>query len=194
MPPAFSAFSSRVDAALAFAARAHRAQFRKGTDIPYIVHPVSVAFILDRHGFDEDLIMAGMLHDTVEDTDVSLDAIRAAFGDDVAALVGAVSEKKVEEDGAKRPWKVRKAEALDHFATADARVAALKAADMLHNLQSTLADVRTLGAAAFDRFNAPAADWLWYHQEMGARVGARLGDHPLARELDDAVAELARLA
>jgi len=172
------------------AARAHRNQVRKGTDVPYIVHPVSVAWILQRHGFDEDLVIAAILHDTVEDTELELATIRAAFGDGVAALVEAVTEKKVEA-GVKRPWRVRKAEALDHLIhAADERVAALKAADLLHNLHSTVSELKTCGATVWKRFNAPAADWIWYHRELGAQISARLGDHPLARELDVAVADL----
>src|SRR5262245_7980656 len=112
------ALSPRVEAALALAATAHRTQVRKGTDIPYIVHPVAVALILIGHGFDEDLVVAAMLHDTVEDTDVAIESIRARFGDAVGDLVAAVTEKK-HEDGVKRPWKVRKAEALEHAAAAD---------------------------------------------------------------------------
>ena len=69
-------FLSRYDAALALAARAHRDQLRKGTDLPYIAHPVHVSIILIRHGFGEDLTIAGLLHDVVEDTDTSLDTDR----------------------------------------------------------------------------------------------------------------------
>jgi (p)ppGpp synthase/HD superfamily hydrolase len=186
-------FSPRVDAALILAARAHRTQVRKGTDIPYIVHPVQVALILLRHGFDEDLVVAGVLHDTVEDTDVEAEDIRSRFGAEVAALVAAVSEAKVDGDGARRPWRTRKAEQVAHLERADARVAALKAADALHNLQSTLADLKTVGAAVFQRFNAPPEDWLWYYGTVARLVGERLGDHALARELEAVMAEIAAL-
>src|SRR5262245_25515348 len=115
MPSQFSifnapfGFSARYDAALALAARAHHEQMRKGTDIPYIAHPVHVSLILIRHGFAEDLAIAGLLHDVVEDTDVPLDQIAAEFGDLVAQLVAAVSETKT-LDGAERSWEQRKAE------------------------------------------------------------------------------------
>jgi (p)ppGpp synthase/HD superfamily hydrolase len=186
-----TAFSPRVDAALALAARAHRTQLRKGTDTPYIVHPVGVALILDRHGLDEDLVVAGLLHDTVEDTGLELEAIRAGFGDDVAALVDAMTERKLDH-GAERPWRERKEEAIAHFATADARLAALKGADLLHNLQCTLADLKLHGSAVWARFNAGKDEWLWYYSEMASRVAARLGDHPLARELAAVLDEIAR--
>jgi (p)ppGpp synthase/HD superfamily hydrolase len=96
-------FSARYDAALTLAAIAHRDQVRKGTDIPYIAHPFHVSLILIRHGFGEDLAVAGLLHDVVEDTDVPLERIAAEFGDDVARLIAAVSETKTAE-GAELPW------------------------------------------------------------------------------------------
>jgi (p)ppGpp synthase/HD superfamily hydrolase len=187
-------FSPRLDAALVFAARAHRAQVRKGTDIPYIIHPVQVSLILLRHGFDEDLAIAGLLHDTVEDTDSTIEDIAATFGAGDAALVAAVTEEKIDDGGERRPWRVRKQEQLDHLAGAGARVAALKAADALHNSASTLADLRRAGPEVWDRFNAPVKDSLWYYGQVAALVARGLGDHALARELQATVDEMARLS
>ena len=99
------AFSPRVDAALALAARAHRTQVRKGTDVPYIVHPVQVGILLLRHGFDEDLVVAGILHDTIEDTDLELGTIRAMFGDGVAARI--MLDVRVNGPGAGRESAIR---------------------------------------------------------------------------------------
>jgi (p)ppGpp synthase/HD superfamily hydrolase len=186
------AFSPRLDAALAFSARAHRTQVRKGSDVPYIIHPVHVAMILVAHGFDEDLAIAGLLHDTVEDCGVSLDEIAAAFGADVASLVDSVSEQKTDDGGGRRPWRVRKQGQLDHLAKADARSAALKGADALHNASSTLADLRAHGPAVWQRFNASREDSLWYYGEVARLVHERLGDHSLARELLDTVDAMAR--
>lgn len=187
-------FSPRYDAALVFAARAHREQVRKGSDIPYIIHPVAVSLILVRHGFDEDLAVAGLLHDTVEDTGASLDEIGAAFGDEVRRLVAAVTEDKTGDSGERRPWRVRKEEQLAHLAAGGPRVAALKAADSLHNAASTLGDLRRNGAAVWGRFNAPATESLWYYREVVALVGSQLGPHALARELEHTVAEMAALS
>jgi (p)ppGpp synthase/HD superfamily hydrolase len=183
-------YSPRFYRALVVAAQAHRAQVRKGTDVPYIVHPAQVAIILFRHGFDEDLAIAGALHDTVEDCDVSLQEIQREFGDDVAALVDSVTEKK-SENGTKRPWRVRKEEMLAHLAGSTARTAALKAADALHNAACTLDDVVAHGPRAWDRFNAGAAESIWYYREVSRLVSERLGDHELARELADVVEQLA---
>src|SRR5439155_8577255 len=143
------AYSRPLDEALALAATAHREQRRKGSDIPYIQHPVHVGILLLKHGFAEDVVIAGLLHDVVEDTSVGIEHIAGRFGAEVARLVGGVTEQKADEGGAERPWRVRKEEQLQHLQKADAPAAALKAADALHNCQTTLADVRAQGAAAW---------------------------------------------
>jgi len=183
-------FSGRYDAALALAARAHRNQIRKGTDIPYIAHPVHVSLILIRHGFGEELTIAGLLHDVVEDTDVPLERIAAEFGDVVAQLVAEVSETKT-ADGAERSWEQRKAEKLAHLREGGPEVAALKAADAIHNVRSIIADLRQDGPAVWGRFKRGAEQTIWYYREILAGVRDKLGDHPIAAELAAAVEELA---
>jgi (p)ppGpp synthase/HD superfamily hydrolase len=185
------AFSARIDEALVLAATAHREQVRKGSETPYFVHPVHVAMILLRHGFDEDLAIAGILHDTVEDTGVTIEEIAGRFGDEVARLVAGVTEKKV-EGTEKRPWRIRKQEQLAHLATADKHVAALKAADALHNAACTVSDLRAQGPSVWDRFNAKREDSLWYYGSIATLVADRLGpSHPLALELQATVDRLA---
>ena len=78
--------SERVKKAIEFAKKAHEGQLRK-TGEPYIVHPLAVKKILEEWGMDEDTIIAGLLHDTVEDTSISLDEVRQEFGESVAFLV-----------------------------------------------------------------------------------------------------------
>ena len=181
-----SAYSARYDAALALAARAHRAQLRKGTDLPYIAHPVSVAQILERHGFGETLAIAGLLHDVVEDTPVPLDSIRAEFGDEVAELVAAVTETKA-ANGQDLPWEQRKAEKLERLHASGPDVAALKAADALHNSQSIIRDLRSDGAAVWQRFKRGPEQTLAYYAAIADGVRAKLAGHALAAELDAAV-------
>jgi len=188
-----NAFSPRYDAALALAARAHRDQLRKGTDLPYIAHPVHVSIILIRHGFGEDLAIAGLLHDVVEDTDTSLALIAAEFGDAVARLVEAVSETKA-ADGATLPWEQRKAEKLAHLQTAGPDVAALKAADAIHNLRSIIADLRSAGPAVWERFKRGPGPTLGYYHAILDPVRTKLGTHPIVAELEEALAELSRAA
>jgi guanosine-3',5'-bis(diphosphate) 3'-pyrophosphohydrolase len=193
------AYSARFDAALCFAACAHRDQVRKGSGepgVPYIIHPMHVATILMRHGFDEDLVIAGLLHDTVEDCEVALETIARDFGTGVAGLVDAVTEKKLDHGGERRPWRVRKEEQLHHLIASTAPgVAALKAADALHNASCTIADIETNGQAVWSRFNASAEETVWYYGEIQRACARHLGaEHPLVRELESAVARLAAVS
>jgi (p)ppGpp synthase/HD superfamily hydrolase len=185
------AFSPRYDAALALAARAHRDQLRKGTDLPYLTHPVHVSIILIRHGFGEDLAIAGLLHDVVEDTDTTLALNAAEFGDDLAQLVEAVSETKA-ANGVELPWEQRKAEKLAHLQAAGPDVAALKAADAIHNLRSIIADLHSSGPAVWDRFKRGPEPTLAYYRAIVEAVRAKLGSHPIADELEQALADLSQ--
>ena len=185
-------FSARYDAALVLAARAHRDQLRKGTDIPYIAHPVHVSVILIGHGFGEDLAIAGLLHDVIEDCEVPREQIAAGFGAEVARLVEAVSETKA-ANGVELPWEQRKAEKLAHLHAGGPDVAALKAADAIHNARSISADHRQVGAEVWGRFKRGAEQTVGYYRAILEGVRAKLGDHPIVVELAAAVEELAGL-
>ena len=183
-------YSDVFDRALILASQAHKDQLRKGTAIPYIVHPVHVAMVLQKYQFPDEVVIAALLHDVVEDTDVPLSRIGAEFGLAVARLVDAVSEKKT-EDGKLRSWRERKAEKITQLAGSDQLVGALKAADALHNCQAMLRDLQTQGAALWSKFRGSSADQLWYYTSLAATTRRLLGGHPLNDELDAAVAELA---
>lgn len=186
------AYSSAVDRALAVAAVAHGAQKRKGSAVPYIIHPVHVALILLRYEFPESAVLAGVLHDVVEDTDVTLEQISAQFGPMVAHLVDQVSEiKRISPEGEKLPWRQRKQEQLTRLQQADPAAAAVKAADALHNCQSMLRDLSEHGAELWQRFRGSQSEQLWYYTSLAAVLRQRLGGHPVCDELDDAVAQLA---
>jgi (p)ppGpp synthase/HD superfamily hydrolase len=186
-------FSARYDAALVLAAVAHRNQLRKGSDLPYIAHPVHVSVILMRHGFGEDMAIAGLLHDVVEDTDVPLEAIRAEFGPEIALLVEAVSETKT-VDGVELPWEQRKAEKLAHLRAGGPHVAALKAADAIHNARSIVADLERVGSSVWARFKRGPGQSIGYYRAIAAAVRAKLGEHAIVGELDEAVQALEQAA
>ena len=107
------------------AAMAHRDQVRKGSQVPYIIHPTHAAMILLRYQFPEDAVIAAVLHDVVEDTDTSLAKIEAEFGSKVAQTVDQVSEKKSAGGGEKLPWRQRKQEQLERLGQADMLAAAV---------------------------------------------------------------------
>lgn len=185
------AYSARYNAALGLAASAHRSQSRKGSGIPYFTHPVHVSVILLRSGFSEEVAIAGLLHDIVEDQDVPLARIEADFGPIVAEMVAALSERK-QENGVKRPWEARKQEALDQLRGASAEAVAVKAADVLHNARSLAEHLVDKGAAAWDDYSRGPQQSLWYYRSVAALVRERLGMHALVGELEAAIEHVAQ--
>ena len=121
---------SLVDKAKLFATKAHDGQVRKYTGVPYIVHPIEVSEIVARHNGSKEMIAAALLHDVVEDTDVTIDEIRNEFGNAVALLVDDLTDVSKKEDGNRE---VRKAMDREHTAKASAAAMAVKAADMIRN-------------------------------------------------------------
>lgn len=155
----------KLHEAIRFAEEKHRGQVRKSTEISYIIHPLEVLQILMGEQCGIELVMAGVLHDVVEDTDCTIEEIRQKFGTRTAFLVEAHTEKK-RENGEKRPWKVRKTEALEKLKDAEREVRQLVLADSISNLRSMVYDYRNLGEALWDRFNASKEDIAWYYSEQ----------------------------
>ncbi len=189
-------FSERLDRAIALSARAHDGQARKGTDIPYFSHPVHVAMLLAKAGADEDLVIAGLLHDVLEDTDVSAAELEAEFGAAVVALVNAVTETKKDGGGVKRPWKVRKEEQIEHLrAESDLRVVRLKAADTSHNCWTIIEEHARVGDAVWKKFKAGPDLQSWRMTTVSELIREKLGpDDPLADEIDAAASRLREIA
>ena len=133
--------SMTLERAIRRAADWHDGQHRKGSTLPYMVHPFAVAMILDRLGFAEDVVIAGLLHDVVEDTEATLADVETEFGPRVAELVGWCSERKKDDSGAHRPWADRKRDHIEALAAAPTDARAVVLADKLHNLTSIRFDL-----------------------------------------------------
>ena len=176
-----------LERALRAAATWHRRQERRGSGVPYVEHVVAVAMILDRQGFPEDVVIAGLLHDAVEDTETTLDQVRVAFGDRVAAWVDACSEVKLDDLGRKRPWLDRKRDHLEVAGEGSVEVRAILLADKLHNLLSIQLDLEE-GRPVWAGFHADRDQVLWYYREAIRRCDR--GDDPRL----GALARLAREA
>lgn len=194
--------------AVAFANAWHRGALRKGTRVPYLTHVVAVAETLAyRYPDRDELILAGVLHDVVEDTDAGFEEVAAGFGDRVAALVRAVSKdddamtatgeaprtEEPQEPAAKAAlWRRRRAFMLEHLRgdAVDPDVLRLKAADALANLNAIRRDLRdpAVGRAVWSRFKVGAEDSLWFYQEVLDAVAAGLGDEPVVGDLRAALA------
>ncbi|AFY60089.1 HD domain-containing protein [Synechococcus sp. PCC 6312] len=179
--------------ALEYAATLHKAQTRKGTDIPYISHLAAVATIAIHYGADEDEAIAALLHDAVEDQGglQTLDYIRNEFGERVAEIVQACSDSIADtiQGEEKLPWKDRKLAYLDHIKTASPSVRLVSASDKLHNAQSIRRDYQTLGDELWNRFNAGKEGTLWYYRSL-VEAFREHGDSPLLQTLDEVVTEL----
>lgn len=188
--PSLGGYDVQYEEALRLAARAHRSQTRKGTDLPYIAHPVHVSMILQHYGFSREAVLAGLLHDVVEDQDVTLAEIESRFGALVTEIVDALSERRFDEHGEVRPWRVRKSEAVEQIRKASPTAVAVKGADVLHNVQSILYDLRIDGAAVWGRFTRGPEQMLGYYGRIAELVQAKLGSHPLVKELSTALAVL----
>lgn len=149
--------NARLNQAIIFATERHAGQLRKGTTLPYILHPLETMQILSNMQADINLQIAGLLHDTIEDTNTTAAEIVALFGDDVAALVNYHSEDK------SKSWLERKTQALAALQTADERIKMLVLADKLSNLRSIARDYKQLGDGLWLRFNAPKEKQAWYY-------------------------------
>jgi (p)ppGpp synthase/HD superfamily hydrolase len=151
--------SPALEGALRQAARWHAGQTRKSSDVPYIAHPMAVAWVLDRLAFDESVLIAALLHDVIEDCGATREQVSAVVGDTAAAYVAACSERKLDAAGNKRPWHDRKAEHLQQLGAAPPAVRAIVLCDKWHNLFATCLDLEA-GATVWERFNADRDDWL----------------------------------
>ena len=179
-------YSPRLEEAFAFAAEKHREQVRKGTGVPYLTHLMAVAACVGDHGGTEAQVIAALLHDVIEDQDVTAEELAERFGDAVAAIVVACT------DGSTRPkplWRARKEHHVARVRSADAAVKLVVASDKLHNARSIVRDHRTLGPEVWRRFSAPRADSIWYYRAMADAL-AEGWPHPLVDELRDVVATL----
>lgn len=153
--------SMAIQKAIIYATEKHEGQKRKGTDIPYIVHPMEVMQILTECHCNDDVIIAGILHDTLEDTKTSPADIENKFGLAVLKLVQSESEDK------SKTWKERKQTTIDQLKTASAETRIICFADKLSNLRSMKRDLDAIGAQLWDRFNAGVSSIKWYYSTLG---------------------------
>lgn len=161
--------SDKVNLALKVASRAHRDQMRKGTDIPYISHPVAVAMIVSGYTTDEDTIVASILHDILEDVEPTVYSetdMRNDFGDEVVKIVKDVSEDKTAGEPEK-PWIERKKSYLAHLNSLEnEKPLIVSTADKIHNLTDILEEYERIGDSIWQKFNASKNDELWFYTEF----------------------------
>ena len=156
-----------LDRAIIFAVRAHAGTERRGKGFPYIVHPMEAVEIVATMTPDQELLAAAALHDTVEDTDVTVDQIRAEFGNRIADLVAAESDAFVEGVSDEDSWHTRKRAAIERLAKAphDAKMVAL--GDKLSNMRAIARDYAVQGDALWNLFHAKdPKDHAWHYRGL----------------------------
>jgi len=159
---------------VAFAAAAHHGQYRKGTRIPYLIHPLRVARELIEIGSAREVVIAGLLHDTVEDAGVSLGAIRRRFGNRVARLVAEASEADKT-----LAWEDRKRRTIAAIASASRSALRVELADKLDNIRSVREDLARHGPTVWRRFRRGREAQRWYYTELLRAFAARCRSEPL---------------
>lgn len=179
----------RLAAALALAHEAHRTQKRKGTEIPYIAHPMAVASLVLEYGGSEDQATAALLHDVIEDGgEAYATRIEDAFGPDVLAMVRDCTDGTAESKAAavmleakRANWESRKLLYLQHLRDMPATTPSLlvSACDKLHNARAVMSDFRLIGTVLFERFTGGREGTLWYYGEL-ARIFAAKNVAPAA--------------
>jgi (p)ppGpp synthase/HD superfamily hydrolase len=196
-------YSDVINHALAFAAKHHDRQVRKGTKLPYLTHPANVAIILTRYGCDNDTVVAGILHDVVEDCirdgytrEMLVQRIGDKFGTKVLDAVLAITYRKNDDDGVELSGDDRKADYLERLATADEKARWVCAADKIHNASSIVADLRRTvdPETVWSRFGGGKSGTARWYREVYDRLGEVGFAAPIMMELGQVSGELLKLA
>jgi (p)ppGpp synthase/HD superfamily hydrolase len=181
---------SRVDIsihnAIVFASRKHDKQYRKSTDIPYIAHLMEVMQILLENNCEEEVIIAGILHDTLEDTDTTPEEIRSLFGKNVLSIVRSETEDKTKE------WIDRKLETIKHLRSASIEAKLVCCADKLSNMRSIYADLKTIGEKVWERFNANKENIQRYYENILAAI-SEISDSDMYYDLSELIEDVFHL-
>jgi (p)ppGpp synthase/HD superfamily hydrolase len=181
-------FTARTERAIALAVRAHHGQVRKGDgETPYVVHPVTVALILSRYTDDEDTIIAGLLHDVLEDTDLG-EAEIGTLGDKVLAMVRDVTEP----DLPGLSWDTRKLRYLRKLERAPRGSLLVACADKIANLISMIAAHASQGDTVWERFHATVGQRLAFYRQVHDTVRGAWPTCPVLRELANRLEEAER--
>ncbi len=150
-----------IERACELAAQAHAGQVRKGTNIPYISHPMAVGIILAEARATTDAVIAGIIHDVVEDSSLTLEEVDRLFGNRVRTLVEACSgpDKSL-------PWEERKNHTLHSLQDVDRDIWLMTLADKLNNIRTMLRDYEIYGEEIWNRFNRGRQEQEWYYRGL----------------------------
>jgi len=181
--------------AVQYASEQHAKQVRKSTAIPYISHPLGVSSLILEAGGDEELAIAGLLHDVPEDCggEPRLAEIKAKFGSRVEAIVRGCSDAIPFEGEIKQDWKYRKEKHLRELYTSHHDVLLVTAADKTHNARAIATDLDNIGAAVWERFNANSDEIIWYYDAVCELLQSRRISSTLLSPLIAAIGKMKRI-
>ncbi|SOC40627.1 HD domain-containing protein [Ureibacillus acetophenoni] len=174
-----------IEKAIIYSSKAHRNQMRKGSDIPYITHPFAVGMLLQKANCSEEVIVAGILHDTLEDTEATYGDLKGNFGAQVANLVVAASENDKSQS-----WEVRKQHTIDQLKDVSLEELQVIVADKLHNLRSIRIDLNLQGESIWQRFKRGKYHQHWYYANIVKVLTSRKEEFNLINELELEVKEV----
>ena len=163
--------SSIMVRAFSFAYKVHKGKYRKGSKIPYIVHPLDVASVLMKNEASEEVVVAGLLHDVVEDAGVELQQVEKLFGKEVKKLVKGASEpeeyrREMSSAERRRTWKARKSNTVNKIKDAVYDLKLLSCADKLSNIRDMINDYNEIGDNLWNKLNATKEQQSWYYNSM----------------------------
>ena len=186
-----AAYSPRYTEALGWASELHRQQRRKAKTVPYISHLIAVSALVWEDGGDEDLAIAALLHDAIEDCGVSQQQIAQRFGERVAQVVADCTDtsEAVASGGEKEPWLLRKTRYIAHLPHAHRDSLLVSAADKAHNARDMVLDARR-DPALWERFNAGLDGSAWYLHSLLEIFRQRLENSRSVELLDESVREI----
>ena len=198
-----SGYSDVINHALAFAAKHHDRQVRKGTKSPYLTHPANVAVILTRYGRNDDTIVAGILHDVIEDCvrdgytrEMLEQRIGDKFGARVLETVLAVTYRRHDDDGVELSGEDRKPDYLERLSGASEEARWVCAADKIHNVSSIISDLRRTvdPETVWNRFSGGKAKTIRWYREVYERLRELGFAAPIMEELDRVSSELGQIS
>lgn len=177
--------TSFLDKAIGFAVKAHANSERRGKGFPYVIHPLEAMSIVASMTPDQELLAAAALHDTVEDTGVTVDDLRREFGDRVANLVEAESDVFVEGLSEEASWHDRKKAAIDRLAAAPFEAKMVAMGDKLSNMRAIWRDYKEKGDELWKIFHAKdKSDHEWHYRGLAASLSELSGTFAYQEFLD----------
>lgn len=200
MTSSMTGYSDRINHAFAFAAKHHDQQVRKGTRLPYLTGPANVAVILTRYGCSEETVVAGILHDVIDDAvrdgwtrEMLEERIGRKFGNSVLETMLAVCERRTDDDGVELSYDDRKTDYLERLALASEEALWVCAADKVHSANSILSDLRrtSFPETVWGRFTIGRDGTVRWYTRVAARLREVGFTAPIVDELETAARDLA---